>query len=102
RLNFWLPARAADRELTAAEMERVTRCIQIASKFVPKATCLTQALSTQALLGRAGCQTHLRFGVQRSEGSGEFQAHAWVEHAGRVVIGDNGLLAKFTVLPSID
>jgi hypothetical protein len=31
---------------------------------------------------------------------GEFQAHAWIESQGRVVIGDVPDLALFTELPS--
>lgn len=44
------------------------------------ATCLTRALTLQALLRRQGHQAELRIGVRREGGA--LQAHAWVEHAG--------------------
>ncbi len=58
----------------------------IASRYVPAATCLTQSLATKVLLSRQGHQASVRIGVARSE-AGQFQAHAWVESNGRVVIG---------------
>jgi hypothetical protein len=87
-------------EIPSAEMDRLMWAIRQASRCVPAATCLTQALAAQVMLGREGCPTQLRLGVTRE--AGEFQAHAWVECGGRVIIGDHGSLAKFTTLPAID
>lgn len=47
--------------------------------------CLPVALATQILLARQGYRAILRIGVQQSEG--ELEAHAWVECAGRCVVG---------------
>jgi hypothetical protein len=65
---------------------QIAGTVELASRYVPKATCLTQALTTQLLLGRYGHPAALHIGVARSE-MGEFQAHAWVESNGVVVIG---------------
>jgi|CXWL01.1.fsa_nt_gi hypothetical protein len=47
--------------------------------------CLPVALATQILLARQGFQAVLRIGVQRSEGA--IEGHAWVECAGRCIVG---------------
>jgi hypothetical protein len=59
--------------------------VQAAARRVPRATCLTQALALQSLLGSAGYVSTLRIGVAK-EGA-DFHAHAWLECDGRIVIG---------------
>ena len=83
-----------------ASMRQVVWAVTVASRYVPAATCLTQALATQVLLSRRGHPTSLRIGVGRSE-AGEFQAHAWVECQGRVVIGGIKALSRYTPLLSL-
>ena len=81
-------------------MDRLVWAVRVASHYVPDATCLTQALATQVLLNRHGCQTNLRIGVARNE-TGQFQAHAWVEKDGMVVIGGPAShLQRYTPLPA--
>jgi Transglutaminase-like superfamily len=76
------------------------RAIMIVSRYVPKATCLTQALAAQVLLGRHGHATHLRIGVAKPTTG--FHAHAWLEDAqGQILIGHTDR-TQFVVLPSID
>jgi hypothetical protein len=60
--------------------------IGVVSRWVPQATCLTQALAAQVLLARAGHKATVHIGVAKDV-SGKFEAHAWVEAYGRVVIG---------------
>jgi hypothetical protein len=60
--------------------------IKMVSRWIPGATCLTQALATQLLLRRRGQVSDLRIGVAKGE-SGKLEAHAWVELNGRVIIG---------------
>ena len=62
--------------------------------------CLVQALAGQALLARHGQSSQLRIGVARFA-DGQFKAHAWVEVAGRLLIGGEGA-SQFTVLPSLE
>ncbi len=87
RLGLWLlPFRRVsavmrhvrrERERTVSPA-RVLWCVQTASRFVPRATCLVQALTARALLNRAGIRADVQIGVAKSA-DGSFQAHAWVE-----------------------
>lgn len=67
-------------------VNRIAWAITIASRYIPMATCFTQALATKVLLNRYGQRAKVCIGVSRSEG-GQLQAHAWVEWNGRIVIG---------------
>jgi hypothetical protein len=78
-------------------LEQVVWAVAAAARSVPGATCLTQALVTQALLSRRGYQASLCIGVARGE-TGEFQAHAWVECQGKVVLGGVTAPSRFTTL----
>ena len=71
--------------------------IEIAARRIPRATCLTQAIAAQLLLARYGNASTLRLGVLTS--SGQFKAHAWVEHNGGIVIGDVPAIGEFRLLP---
>jgi hypothetical protein len=57
-----------------------------ASRVVPRATCLTQALAARRMLERRGRPAVLRIGVARGT---SFEAHAWVECDGEMVIGEH-------------
>ena len=82
--------------------EHVAWAVTVASRYVPAATCLTQALVTKLVLGRLGYHAIVRIGVTRSD-RGEFQAHAWVENNGTVVIGGSEASVKrFTPLAVSD
>jgi hypothetical protein len=48
-----------------AAPERIAWAVGAASRYVPAATCLAQALAAQALLGRHGYPAVLRIGVAR-------------------------------------
>ena len=63
--------------------------ILFVSRYVPRATCLTQAVALHILLRRAGLESEVHIGV--SKASGRFSSHAWVESGHKVVIGDCGL-----------
>ena len=82
-----------------AEPTSVTWAVEAASRRVPGATCLTQALAAQLLLRRHGFDSQLRLGVARDIG-GEFRAHAWLERQGRIVLGERGV-HELTMLPDI-
>ena len=85
-LLAWLVPTQPARPEEQLAPDRVAWAVMVASRYVPRATCLAQALATQALLRRAGCPARLQLGAARSE-RGQFEAHAWVESRGRVVIG---------------
>ena len=74
-------------------VDRDIWAVTVACRYVPLATCLTQALVTKVLLSRHGHHATVRIGVARSDG-GKLQAHAWVENNGRVVIGGSEVSLK--------
>jgi hypothetical protein len=77
---------------------RVVEAVRRASRHVPRATCLTQAIASEIMLARHGHSSNLRIGVTK-DAKGVFGAHAWLEVQGRVVIGDVDL-ENYTVLPA--
>ena len=77
--------------------ERIAWAVAVASEYVPNATCLTQALAALVLLQREGYGTCLRIGVARSA-EGQFEAHAWLERDGRILVGGSGFGRYVTLL----
>ena len=75
-----------ERELDRRTISQVTWSVEAAARRIPGATCLTQGITTQILLGRMGQPTDLRLGVARKP-DGAFEAHAWVELNGRIIKG---------------
>ena len=78
----------------------VASAVTSASRYVPRATCLTQALVAERMLARRGRNSTLRIGVAR-DASGAFEAHAWLEYGDRVIIGGNGDLERYARMPSL-
>lgn len=76
------------REVNASQ---IAWAVKIASRYVPVASCLTQALTAQFLLNAAGIDNEIHIGVTLQEETGarkgEFGAHAWVEQGGVVLVG---------------
>ena len=70
-------------------MDELAWAVEAASRYVPRATCLVQALALQALCARRGQATALRIGVAHGERR-ELEAHAWLEGEGRILIGSRG------------
>jgi hypothetical protein len=67
----------------------VGRCVwavRAASRYVPRATCLTQALVGQRILAASGYESRIEIGVAKDERR-RFLAHAWVVCSGEIVIG---------------
>jgi hypothetical protein len=81
--------------------ERLAWAVQTASRPIPAASCLTQSLALQFLLGRSGRASSLRIGVAKSPERG-FQAHAWVECAGRILLDRPEEIAGYTLLASFE
>ena len=79
---------------------KLAGAVEVTARWVPAASCLTQALAAQVLLRRWGHEATLKLGVQSAPG-GQFKAHAWVLCQGRTIIGDIPTLAEFTPLPPI-
>jgi hypothetical protein len=79
-------------------VDSISWAVAAASRFVPYASCLTQALVVERFMRRAGFDPTLRIGVARTS-NGTMEAHAWIEHDGRVVIGEVADIERFTVMP---
>ena len=60
--------------------------VAAASRLVPGASCLTQALAGQRLLAERGLGSRVRIGVRPDEGGGFF-AHAWLLRGDHVLLG---------------
>ena len=58
--------------------------------------CLTQALAAQRILRQEGLDSTLRIGVAKD--GHELLAHAWLERAGRIVIGGGDSKVRYTPL----
>jgi hypothetical protein len=66
--------------------DRIAWAVTVASRFIPKATCLTQAIAAKRLLERHGYDCALQLGVLRESAHG-LRAHAWIESDGQIIIG---------------
>jgi hypothetical protein len=82
-------------------MQRVTWAVTAVSRVVPRATCLTQALAAQTLLRHRGYPAQIRIGVTKDI-RGRFEAHAWLESMGSVVLGGSEDVSRFTALPTFE
>jgi hypothetical protein len=69
-------------------VERISWAVRAASRIIPGASnCLVRALATQTLLGRFGYRSELLIGARKAD-DGSLAAHAWLESAGAIVIGE--------------
>jgi hypothetical protein len=94
-----VPQNVQPHEADPALAGRIAWAVEVASLYVPKTTCLVKAFAAHELLAREGLPVDLRIGVTKSGGT-RFQAHAWVETQGKVVIG--GDPTAYTPLPALE
>jgi hypothetical protein len=104
RLGLWmLPLRVLRRTLAQAGRRKpaheeraslpagdLALAVRRAARFVPRASCLAQALAVQYLLARQGMPSEVHLGISKRDG--DLAAHAWVEWDGQVIAcgGDCG------------
>ena len=81
----------------SASIDDVAWSVGAAARFVPRATCLVQALALEFLLSRSGRPAELRIGVAREDGG--LKAHAWIEADGRRFLED-AEPDRFAALPT--
>ncbi|MBS1911969.1 MAG: lasso peptide biosynthesis B2 protein [Bacteroidetes bacterium] len=99
-LDRWFAAAGAgSRSGERVSVERIAWSIQVAARYIPRSTCLVQALAARSLMARYGYRSELRIGVNR-DSRGAFEAHAWLEYNGKAVIGELES-ASFTPLPPL-
>ncbi len=82
-------------------VERLEWAVRNASRLVPGATCLTQALALHHLLTRAGYPSSIHIGVAKRPGRG-FEAHAWVEHEGVTLLNNASEIEHYSRLLSVE
>ena len=96
RVRGLLERTAAPRaKLGTPTPDRIATDVDRAARVIPRATCLVQALAAEWLLARQGSAATVRFGVAR--GDRGFEAHAWLESGGRVILG-GATAARFAPL----
>ena len=86
---------------TLEQLRELVWAVERASERVPQATCLTQALAIQILLARRGYHSQIHIGVAKNK-EGLFQAHAWVECEGRILVGGRNGLSNWAPLTALD
>lgn len=95
RLMLWLmPFGSIQKSLTKVKqtsagdmpVSNLTWSVNVASHYVPQATCLINALTGYSLFSQYGYPSQIKIGVDKSS-KGEFEAHAWLEYEDEVVIG---------------
>lgn len=70
------------------EIYRVKWAVMVARNYLPKATCLTNALTAQQLFSEMNYPSTVKIGVGK-DSEGGFEAHAWLESDGQVIIGES-------------
>jgi hypothetical protein len=81
-----LTDKAGRRASTIHSAGRCIWAVRAASRRVPAATCLTQALAAQVLLTQSGYDSRIEIGVSKDEHR-SFRAHAWVVCGNEIVLG---------------
>jgi hypothetical protein len=77
----------------APSANHLSWAVSAASRYIPQASCLTQAIALHILLKRAGYPSRVRIGVAKEHG--KFASHAWVESQDKIIIG-NFELQRYT------
>ena len=82
--------------------ETIAQAVKISSRYMLGETkCLAQALTMQVLMIQSDYSSELRIGVAKGKG-GEFEAHAWVESQGEIVMGYLKDLSRYTTMSSFE
>ncbi|OKH32524.1 hypothetical protein NIES2101_40615 [Calothrix sp. HK-06] len=88
--------------INKVSLGQIVWSVNVVTRYTPGgAKCLARALTTQILMSWCGYKPELRIGVARSE-TGIFEAHAWIEYQGQVIIGYLQDLPRFVPLPSLE
>ncbi|NYB52808.1 MAG: lasso peptide biosynthesis B2 protein [Methanobacteriaceae archaeon] len=81
------PANGFSHNSTSFSLPRISFMVRMASRYVLRATCLVQALAGHILFSKYGYDTQIKIGVSSEDG--QFEAHAWLEREGDVVLGES-------------
>ena len=79
---------------------RTARLVQAARHLLPgRCTCLELALAGQRLLAAQQIPAEVRIGVRKN--GDEFEAHAWLESLGAVVMGGDDVYQRYAAMPPL-
>jgi hypothetical protein len=102
-LNKWLSrfesSDADNGQANWSLISSIVSSVKACSRYVPYASCLTQALATRTLLQMKGQSSQLKIGVDKDEDN-KLMAHAWIEVDGRIIIGKVMHHQRYAVLNS--
>jgi hypothetical protein len=85
-------------QLSSLEEPVVVSTVLAASRHLPKSSCLTRALVLFWALRRAGISSQVMAGIRLHHEA--LEAHAWVEHEGRVVGEAADVRASYAPFPN--
>lgn len=88
------PRQTIDKALLSEIVRSIRRC----SRYVPFASCLTQALAAKRILRSYGMESRVKIGVAAKDSS--IEAHAWLEVEDKIVLGRVAEQARFSVMTS--
>ena len=88
------------RNREAPSPARIGWAVRSVARFLPRSTCLVQAVAAHCLLTRYGYRPVVTIGVTKDEYD-RFGAHAWVTCEDKVVIGGHQL-GNYTALLNLD
>jgi hypothetical protein len=79
-----------------ATLKRIRSAVQRASRRVPGATCLVQAIAAERMLRSRGVLSRIRIGVAKTDD--KLGAHAWLTVDDQIVLGGADASARFVEL----
>ncbi|MCK9150759.1 lasso peptide biosynthesis B2 protein [Methanobacterium alcaliphilum] len=68
-------------------IKKLIWAVKVTSRYTPRSTCLTRALTGQILLVRYHYSGKIMIGVSKNEGN--FEAHAWLVSGEDIVLGES-------------
>jgi hypothetical protein len=81
---------------------RIVWTVEVADDHLPgDRTCLVRSLTGEMLLCLYDFHPEHRIGVAK-DADGTVEAHSWLEHEGRILIGELDDLTRYEPLPSLD
>jgi hypothetical protein len=81
---------------------RIAWAVKIADRQLPSnRTCLVRSLTGETILRLYDFSPDHRIGVDKGA-DGTVKAHSWLEHEGRILIGELDDLPRYEPLPSLD
>jgi hypothetical protein len=79
-------------------IDQIIWAINVSTHLSPgQAKCLARALTAHTLMKRQGYNPTLQIGVIKNSEE-EFQAHAWLEYQGKIVVGQLPDMEKYSTL----